>query len=84
MSQQKQFLKCHHVTFLSVDFEKAFDRKDSIKSKFFNYMKSVMTHKPFRVQVNNNFAECFCLIKAIRQWSPLSVALFQIAFNINK
>ena len=81
-----------HVTILSIDFEKAFDRIGShvilktlknwgVGPKMFNFIKSYLTNRRIRVRVNNTYSNIFQLYNGIPQGSPLSVVLFSIAFN---
>lgn len=82
----------NHVTALSIDFEKAFDRIGShvilniLKSwsvgpKIFNFVKSFLSNRRFKVRINGILSKSFPLRNGIPQGSPLSVVLFQIAFN---
>jgi len=86
----------NHVTFLATDFEKAFDRVGAhtvlqqleqwgVGTKVFNIVKAFMSHRSFRVRINNVLSNYHNLYTGIPQGSPLSVILFIIAFEeINK
>ncbi len=82
----------NHVTVLSTDFEKAFDRvgihtilsqleKWGVGQKIFNIIKAFMTNRTFRVRINNTLSNHFNLYNGIPQGSPHSVVLFIIAFE---
>lgn len=82
----------NHLTILSLDFEKAFERigahiilnclKDwGIGPIIFNYIKSFLSNRRFKVKINNDYSKIHPLHNGIPQGSPLSVILFQIAFN---
>lgn len=82
----------NHVTILSLDFEKAFDRIGihqilnkitswGIGPKIFNYIKSFLTNRKICVKTNNCFSNYYPLHNGIPQGSPLSVVLFLIAFD---
>ena len=81
------FLLYNHVTILSIDFEKAFDRigahvilsflqKFKVGSKIFNYFKSYVHGRLLWVKINGNYSELFRPHGGIPQRSPLSVLIF--------
>uniref|UniRef100_W8BNQ0 Putative RNA-directed DNA polymerase from transposon X-element n=1 Tax=Ceratitis capitata TaxID=7213 RepID=W8BNQ0_CERCA len=82
----------NHVSVLSLDFEKAYDRIGShvilselkrwkVGSKIFNVIKSFLGNRKFFVRVNNRHSKIAPLFNGIPQGSPLSVVLFSIAFH---
>lgn len=82
----------NHVSILSIDFEKAFDRigahvilnllnKWKVGPKIFNYVKSYLKNRQFRVRINGIYSSTYPLHNGIPQGSPLSVILFTIAFS---
>ena len=82
----------NHVSILSIDFEKAFDRigshvvidqlvKWKIGPKILKFIKSFLTCRTFRVRINNSHSKILRMENGIPQGSPLSVILFTIAFN---
>ena len=81
-----------HVSLLSIDAEKAFDRvglhtviQQLMKWKtgpiILNYVKSFLSNRRFKVRLNNIQSDTFNLENGIPQGSPLSVILFLVAFN---
>ena len=82
----------NHISILATDFEKAFDRigihvilqklsEWNIGKNIYNFVKSFLQNRKFRVSVNGNLSNFFCLHNGIPQGSPLSVVLFIIAFD---
>ncbi|XP_075157738.1 uncharacterized protein LOC142231003 [Haematobia irritans] len=82
----------NHASILATDFEKAFDRigahiiLNTLRSwgvgyKLLNFIKAFLTDRNFRVRINNFYSTNYRLDNGIPQGSPLSVVLFQIAFN---
>lgn len=92
----KAFSTKNHISILSIDFQKAFDKIGAhvilnklkewkIGPKIFNYVKSFLSNRKIRCRVNNTFSETFSLFNGKPQGSPLSVVLFLVAFeDINK
>ena len=86
----------NHISILSVDFEKAFDKigmhvilnkliEFKIGPKIFNYVKSFLSNRKIKCRVNNSISYTQPLYNGIPQGSPLSVTLFLIAFEeLNK
>ncbi|XP_075157695.1 uncharacterized protein LOC142230962 [Haematobia irritans] len=79
-----------HLSILSIDFEKAFDRigvhtiieqllEWKLGNKIVNYVFAFLTNRKIRVRVNNTYSSIMPLHNGIPQGSPLSVVLFQIA-----
>lgn len=84
--------KKKHASILTIDFEKAFDRiglhvivKKLIEwktgPKIIKYITSFLTNRSFRIKINDTYSTVHKLKNGIPQGSPLSVALFLIAFN---
>ena len=82
----------NHVTTLSLDFEKAFDRvgihvvlrqlsKWNVGSKIYNFVKNFLCNRKFRIVINSSASSTKPLANGIPQGSPLSVILFIIAFD---
>ncbi|XP_049316160.1 RNA-directed DNA polymerase from mobile element jockey isoform X1 [Bactrocera dorsalis] len=82
----------NHLSVLSLDFEKAFDRigahtvlqelkKWDIGDKTYNFIKSFLSNRKITVSVNNQNSNIYPLHNGIPQGSPLSTTLFIIAFN---
>ena len=82
----------NHITVLSLDFEKAFDRIGAhvvlrqlkswnVGKRIFNYVKNFLFNRKIRVLVNNFTSKTQSLNNGIPQGSPLSVVLFIIAFD---
>ena len=82
----------NHITTLSIDFQKAFDRigihiilrqlqKWKVGSKIYNFVKSFLTNRKFKVIINNTSSIIKPLSNGIPQGSPLSVVMFIIAFD---
>lgn len=82
----------NHVSILSIDFEKAFDRIGAhiildklvqwkIGPKMFYFIKSFLMNRKFRLKLNSTYSSLHNLDNGIPQGSPLSVILFIIAFN---
>uniref|UniRef100_A0A0K8W3B0 RNA-directed DNA polymerase from mobile element jockey n=1 Tax=Bactrocera latifrons TaxID=174628 RepID=A0A0K8W3B0_BACLA len=82
----------NHLSALSIDFEKAFDRvgvhvvlrqleKWGIGCHILRLIQSFLTNRRFVCKVNNTLSDPFTLHNGIPQGSPLSVSLFIAAFN---
>lgn len=83
----------NHISILSIDFEKAFDFwiglpiilnkliKWKVGSKIFNYVKSFLTNRKFRIKLNCTYSKVKESKNDIPQGSPLSIIIFIIAFN---
>lgn len=82
----------NHVSILSIDFEKAFDRigihvvlnkliKWKIGPKIFRYIKSFLTNRKFRIKINGTYSTVRTFQNGIPQGSPLLVLIFIITFN---
>ena len=80
----------NHISIISIDFEKAFDRigihtilsqlmEWKVGPKILNFIKSFLTNRKIRVKVNGTLSKIRSLNNGIPQGSPLSVVLFQIA-----
>ena len=73
-------------------FKKAFDRigahvilsllqKCKVEPKIFDYVKSYLNGRLFRVKINGTYSALFPLHNGFPQSSPLSVMIFKIAFT---
>ena len=82
----------NHVTILSTDFERAFDRIGvhivlqeitnwKVGTKIYQIIKSFLTNRYFKVRINSTLSQNYSLFNGIPQGSPFSVTLFLIAFN---
>ena len=82
----------NHVSILSTDFEKAFDRVgihivlNQLKSwnvgpKIYLFVKAFLINRKFRVRINNTLSKIVSLNNGIPQGSPLSAILFIVAFD---
>uniref|UniRef100_A0A0K8VMK1 RNA-directed DNA polymerase from mobile element jockey n=1 Tax=Bactrocera latifrons TaxID=174628 RepID=A0A0K8VMK1_BACLA len=82
----------NHVSLLSLDFEKAFDRigmhvilkqlqKWKVGPKILNFIKSFLTNRKLSVTVNGFLSPTRNLSNGTPQGSPLSALLFVIAFD---
>ncbi|XP_017487099.1 PREDICTED: RNA-directed DNA polymerase from mobile element jockey-like [Rhagoletis zephyria] len=82
----------NHVSLLSLDFEKAFDRvgihvvlrqliKWKVGSRIFNFVKSFLSKRKFTVLISGTSSPTLPLDNGTPQGSPLSVILFTIAFD---
>lgn len=82
----------NHVSVLSTDFEKAFDRVGvhavleqlalwGTGPKIYNIIKAFLSGRRFQVKANGVFSNSFTLANGIPQGSPLSVMLFIIALQ---
>ena len=82
----------NHITTLSLDFEKAFDRIGvhvvlrqlkswGVGNKIFYLVKDYLMNRNIRVQNNSYNSDLYPLKNGIPQGSPLSVVLFIIAFD---
>ena len=86
----------NHISILSIDFQKAFDKigphvilqklkEWKVGPKVFNYIKAFLSNRKIKCKVNNLISTELPLFNGIPQGSPLSVVLFLIAFeDINK
>ncbi|XP_017491644.1 PREDICTED: RNA-directed DNA polymerase from mobile element jockey-like, partial [Rhagoletis zephyria] len=84
--------KKNHISLLSLDFAKAFDRigiqvvlrqldKWKVGPKIFNFIKSFLSSRKISVLISNVRSPMFPLDNGTPQGSPLSVILFTIAFD---
>ncbi|XP_017472707.1 PREDICTED: RNA-directed DNA polymerase from mobile element jockey-like isoform X1 [Rhagoletis zephyria] len=78
----------NHVSVLSTDFEKAFERVGAhvvleqlasweIGSRMYNLIKSFLSIRSFQAKVSGTYSETFPLANGIPHGSPLSVVLFK-------
>lgn len=86
----------NHLSILSIDFDKAFDRVGihtvisqlkewKFGKKIINFIYAFLTNRKIRIKVNNVYSSTKPLYNGIPQGSPLSVVLFQIATDkLNK
>mgnify|MGYP004573409177 CR=1 FL=1 len=81
-----------HLSLLSLDFEKAFDKIGlhtiidqliawKIGPKIINYIINFMSNRKITVRIRNILSDTLPLDNGIPQGSPLSVVLFLIAYN---
>lgn len=82
----------NHVSILSTDFEKAFDRIGihvilqqlvnwKIGNNMYSIIKNFLSNRKLKVRINGYVSRTLPLNNGIPQGSPLSVVLFIIAFN---
>lgn len=86
----------NHLSVISIDFEKAFDRigihtiisqlkEWKLGQKIINFVHSFLSNRKIRIKVNNVHSHIKPLYNGIPQGSPLSVVLFQVATDkLNK
>ena len=82
----------NHLSIISIDAEKAFDRiglhsiihqlqQWKVGPIILNYIKNFLSNRRISVRLNNEYSNTFNIENGIPQGSPLSVVLFLIAFN---
>lgn len=81
-----------HISLISLDFAKAYDKiglhtildqliQWKIGPKIFKYIYNYLTNRKITVRANSIYSNTYPLHNGIPQGSPISVALFLIAYN---